>query len=322
MTQPRSELVCTADTPYYHVISRCVRRAFLCGVDTYSGCSFEHRRAWIQDRIYDLTSVFTLDLCAYAIMSNHYHLVVRLRPEDLDRLTDHDVVQRWGKVFSLPMLVQRWLTHGPLSAAETAVVDSLIRIWRARLGDLSWFMRCLNEDVARRANREDGCTGRFWEGRFKSQALLDEKALLACMSYVDLNPVRAGIAETPERADYTAVQQRIRGNDPRGLAPFQSQESTHEASIPFAFPDYLELLNWHSLALTKQDAVVAAPPRILARLAIPENAWRQALNGYRDHFGPAIGPVGKLRLRCRRLHRKWLCGLRGINLLYLNPQPS
>jgi hypothetical protein len=80
---------------------------------------------------------------------------------------------------------------------------------RKRLCSLSWFMARLNLFIARAANKEDKVKKRFWESRFKCQALLDEAAIATCMVYVDLNPIRAGLAGTPEESDYTSIQERI-----------------------------------------------------------------------------------------------------------------
>ena len=110
MPRPRHQLVSISDTPYYHVYSRCVRRAFLCGVDRYSGHSYEHRRQWIEDRIKVLSSLFSIDLCAYAVMSNHYHLVVKLNPAEAEQWSNDDVLERWTAMFRGPLLVQRYRT--------------------------------------------------------------------------------------------------------------------------------------------------------------------------------------------------------------------
>ena len=145
----------------YHCISRCVRRAFLCGVDDYTGINYEHRRAWIADRLKTLSSIFGMEVFAYAVMSNHLHLVIRNRPDLASNWTAQEVAQRWCTLFP------KRDGHGAAAAPSDEVISAFVgdaervTICRERLGDISWFMRCLNEPIARRANREDKCTGRF-----------------------------------------------------------------------------------------------------------------------------------------------------------------
>ncbi|MCA2019119.1 transposase, partial [Vibrio tritonius] len=135
-----------------------------------------------------LANVYLIQICSYAVMSNHYHLVVRIDKESALALSDLEVVERWHAEHQLPPIIHRWLAGEIQSDTEKEVCNRFISEWRERLYSLSWFMRELNYGIAVQANKEDQCTGRFWEGRFKSQALLDEKALLAAMAYVDLNP--------------------------------------------------------------------------------------------------------------------------------------
>ena len=146
MTRPRSELVCVTDTPWYHVVSRCVRRAYLCGQDATTGKSYEHRRGWIEARIRQLSSIFTLDVAAYAVMSNHYHIVVRIDRARAQALSDDAVLSRWTQLFTGPLLVQRYqtpATRAAMDAAELARVQEYAALYRERLCDLSWFMRVL-----------------------------------------------------------------------------------------------------------------------------------------------------------------------------------
>jgi len=104
MTRARRELVDIETTPYYHCICRCVRRAFLCGEDSFTGKSYEHRKPWVLKRLRFLQSIFSVELCAYAIMSNHYHLVVRLNDRVAKDWSEEEVIARWGRLFSLPLL--------------------------------------------------------------------------------------------------------------------------------------------------------------------------------------------------------------------------
>ena len=175
MPKPRKALVSLDDTPYYHCMSRCVRRAFLCGTDAVSGNCYEHRRQFIEDKLLTLSETFAIDICSYAIMSNHYHVVVYVDREQATAWTAKEVVGRWHRLFKGTPLTQRLARNDVLGTAELEAVNHAVSLWRQRLMDISWFFRIINESIARQANAEDHCTGRFWEGRFKSDALLEEE---------------------------------------------------------------------------------------------------------------------------------------------------
>jgi len=163
MPRPRSQLISIEDTPYYHLVSRCVRRTFLCGVDKDSGKSYEHRRQWIENRIRLMSSLFGIDICAYAVMSNHLHIVCKLCPDEIASLSDKQVVSRWTCLFKGSLFIQKWQQGLELMDVEQVLVDHDILEYRERLSSISWFMKCINEPIARQANKEDNCTGHFYE---------------------------------------------------------------------------------------------------------------------------------------------------------------
>ena len=203
MTVARKQLVDLEMTRYYHCISRCVRRAFLCGE------GFEHRKQWIEERIELLARNFAVSVCGFSVLDNHLHVLARLDPGVAEQWSDEDVVRRWIAVYPPrtldvddPKIVQMWVDHECKDAEKVAR-------YRERLKDLGWFMKALKEPLARMANREDDCKGTFWEARYKSIAILDEEALLATCAYIDLNPVAAGIAATPESSEHTSIRQRV-----------------------------------------------------------------------------------------------------------------
>lgn len=309
MPQPRSRQVSLEQTPYYHCVSRCVRRAYLCGKDSQTGFNFEHRRLWIVDRIKLLCSVFAVNLCAYAVMSNHYHIVVRIHADEINQWPDQEVARRWVKIFSGPLLIHQYLSNAELTTAELGHVADLITTWRKRLGDLSWFMRCLNEPIARMANHEDQCTGRFWEGRFRSQALLDARAVLACMAYVDLNPIRAALAKTPEQSDYTSIQERIRYPNNSLLIPFDD-ESDDDIGIPFGLKDYLQLVDWggREIKHNKPGYIPTNTPPVLARLRMDAAPVLGYLGKAEQTTFAALGPVSMLREFALSVGRRFVKG--------------
>ncbi|MFQ3245223.1 MAG: REP element-mobilizing transposase RayT [Arenicella sp.] len=311
MPRARNTIISLDDTPYYHCVARCVRRAFLCGVDHYTGNDYEHRRQWLEEKLHSTAAAFAIKLCAYAVMSNHYHVVLHVRVDLASEWSDRNVVTRWHSLFSGNLLSQRFLSGEPLSDIQRELLSKDIEIWRARLCDISWYMRIVNEAIARKANAEDQCTGRFstiapcivlppaslqsWEGRFKSQALLDERALLACMAYVDLNPVRASMSDSPETSDHTCVKQRI-----DALEKNQPEKKTIESfvgskaeiiGIPFRLIEYVELIDWTERIIRdgKRGAIDDALTSILERLTFNQEAWRVLTTKFEQQFNHWVG---------------------------------
>jgi REP element-mobilizing transposase RayT len=279
-------------------VGQALRRAFLCGVDPYSGQDYEHRRQWVVDRIRLLSSLFAIDVCAYAVMSNHYHLVLKLCPEQFGDVSDDQIMERWCALFKGPLLIQRYRSGESLSSPERSTVSDIVNVWRTKLASISWFMRCLNQPIARQANLEDKCTGKFWGSRFTSQALKSEEALLSCMAYVDLNPVRAGMAASPETSDYTSIKERIHPIFKLNQAIDAQQESGDlldfraplkslmrleggvvdgpQSGLPFAYRDYLALVDWSGRIVRddKRGFIDHELPPILTRLQIAPDQWR------------------------------------------------
>lgn len=314
MTQARKSQVSIEDTPYYHCMGRCVRRAFLCGEDKLTGKDFSHRKQWIIDKLKELTEVYTIEVCAYAIMSNHYHVVLKVNNSQSEQFSDKEVVKRWTKLFNGNVLVQRFIAGQCKSQAEKDKAHQEIQQWRERLADISWFMRCLNESIARQANAEDNCKGRFWEGRFKSQALLNEQAVLSCMIYVDLNPVRAGLSDSLDESEFTSITQRIKAfslsvDKQKTTENSQSSECSgsddspsliklmdfvggqQKEGIPYTFMDYLELADWTGRAIRndKKGFIPDKEPKILHKLDLSPNIWLKTIAQFSEHFYSHLG---------------------------------
>ena len=330
MPRARKEQVSLESTPFYHCMVRCVRRAFLCGKDKDTGKSFDHRKGWIVSRLKQLSTIFSIDICAYAVLSNHYHVVLHVNENQAAQWSEQQVIQRWTALFSCPDIVKRWLANPNLSPAELTVISDIINLWRNRLTDISWFMRCMNETVARQANAEDDCKGRFWEGRFKSQALLDEGALLTCMTYVDLNPIRAGIAKSLEESDFTSIQERLLATA-KSKQSKQSKQKTNvlmkfdgsnhtpiHHAIPFTEKDYFELVDWTSRIIRgdKKGYVPQSVPPILQRLNLDNKEFIRQMKYFNQHFTHAVGAIDKLREHAIRIKKKWLKGITISQSLY------
>jgi len=203
MTQARSKIVDPSVTRWYHCISRCVRRAFLIA----ESHEFD-RKVWLDNRLQELNSIFAVSVAGFSLMDNHLHLLLRIDTEVAESWTPLEVVQRWLRLY--PLRVNRTPVVPSAEDMERLASDiQWVEQKRSRLASLSWFMKCLKEPLSRKVNREEQCRGTFFEGRFKSIAILDEESLLTVAAYIDLNPIAAGICRLPEQSPHTSIKERV-----------------------------------------------------------------------------------------------------------------
>jgi putative transposase len=363
MGLPRSKYVQEGKEGVYHCFSRCVRRAFLYGFDAHTGRDFSHRKAWIVNRLRQIAGIFAVDVCAYAVMENHCHTILRTRPDIAASWSDQEVATRWLALFPKNYR-RRGAAKLPVEEQIRALASCPERITtlRRRLCSLSWFMGQLNEFIARAANKEDGVKGRFWESRFKCKALLDEAAIAACMAYVDLNPIRAGGAKTPEESDFTSIQERIRawrkdtmcpgGAIPRGeqnvhsgtirrdtmtdnaqsdpvdsgdywLCPISS-EVHRRGILSMTAAEYIDLIDksGRMIRSDKRGAIDADLRPILMRIGANPQAWTETISDFGDKFSLVAGVISNLRDFADQMGRRWFKGVRAARVAFALSPPQ
>ena len=312
----------------YHCWSRCCRRAYLLGTDPLTGKDHNHRRQWVIERLQLLVANFVVDVCFLAVLSNHWHVVLRSTPRLVQRMGSWEVARRWLRVFpGRRVLDGQWIEPTEEQVQALAADKEKIETIRKRLSSISWFMSALSEYVARRANREDECSGRFFEGRFSCREIGDEGALLVCGMYVDLNPIRRrsphagrgpsclGLVSHPHRGAASA-QQESDGPTPDGwLAPLTLQadqlgdlpsESGLRASdkglLPISLDEYLRLLDWcgREVRGDKRGAIPADLPPILERLGVVGEELVETVRQFPRCFRRLAGSVSHFTTRAAR----------------------
>ncbi|QDV22498.1 hypothetical protein [Aureliella helgolandensis] len=301
-----------------HVFNRVVRRCFLLGYDPVTGKNYDHRKSWIEELLKQQAKFFAVDILAFSILSNHLHQLLRSRPDVVATWDDTEVARRW-----LMICPQRKGPDGMALEPNEAELNSIrtdpdkLKMIRSRLSDLSWWMRLLCQKIAQKANAEEEIRGKFWESRFKAVRILDEQGLLACAAYVDLNPIRADLAELLEDSDYTSVQRRIAALQEEAadadkqrsdsfLAPLTIDEprkaleptpnpcgkrASDKGFLTMSVQSYIELLDWTARQIVpgKRGSTSTAAPAVLERLQLDAPTWCELVRDFGRLFSLVAG---------------------------------
>ncbi|WP_052329548.1 transposase [Rhodopirellula sp. SWK7] len=318
----RRETIDPNEVVIAHICNRTVRKCFLMGQDATSGKNFDHRKVWIEQYLRQFASQFGIELLGFSILSNHFHLILRPRPDVVASWDNEEVARRW-----MTLCPHRKNTDGspcqPTEPEIKSIAGCPVKCQeiRERLSSISWWMRLLCQRIAMRANREENETGRFWQDRYRATVLTDEASLLACSAYVDLNPIRAAMCDKLEDSEHTSVQRRIKsatssdGGDETNpakegadsfLAPLSIDEGSasigpgvsananrcsDKGFLTMSLEDYLLLLDWtarQSVSGKRGSTPVCVPP-ILKRLGLAESSWFELVSDFGMLFSNVAG---------------------------------
>ncbi len=315
----RAEVFDPSEVAVLHICARVVRRCFLFGVDPVTGINHDHRKVWIEDQLKLLAANFGIDILSFAILSNHFHLILRSRPDVVETWDDSEVARRW--LMLCPNRKKKDRSPEEPNEFELNSIrndpEKLATI-RKRLSDVSWWMRLLCQNIGTRANQEDKQVGKFFQGRYRAVRILDEETLLACAAYVDLNPIRAAMAETLEASEFTSAQRRLQALQAATsiptivttvdsfLSPLTIDEKNHaigpcanqtrercsdKGFLSMSTMDYLELLD-ASARMVRPDKAGYTPSDvapIFERLKLDSDYWRLQINDFGRLFSNVAG---------------------------------
>mgnify|MGYP002623053666 FL=1 len=343
-TCPRSDVVLEGESHFYHVWTRCVRRACLFGSDDQTVGDYTYRRNWILRYLVELCRLFAVEVNFHAEMQNHLHFLLRTRPDLVKLWSDEEVVRRWMAICRL-IRSEDGKTIRELEDAEVQAKlrdpEKVAQI-RQNLSSVSQFMKALCEHIARRANREDDVSGAFFESRFGCRRIENEAGIVICGMYIDLNEIRAGEAKTPETSTHTSAYDRIvaRRQRAEGVAPEKQADcwlselfldprsdayvpgpqpsatgkrASDKGVLPLQLDDYLQLLDWTGRQLVK-DKPGAIPKHlapILERLgmaATKAEQWLDLIANFDKLFTHVVGTSQQLVDRAAEKGRRYFRG--------------
>ncbi len=321
MTYPRSQTISQTEDGHYHIISSCVRGAFL--LNNTEPEKYNLRKKWVQEKMISLSKIFYIDIFGYALMDSHMHIVLGTRYFQADKASRKDVAKRW---LTLHPKRRGKTTPTEKDINELANNKKEVEVCRKKLRDVSWYMKALNQYIARRANLEDNVKGRFWQGRFESIALPESSAILKCLMYVELNPIRAKIAETPETSKFTSCYDRIKAHLARKKAKTNNNSKDKEKDswlaqifdtpkskgiLHMTFEEYLDLLDWtgREIRKDKRGAIPDNLAPILERLGLRTNHWADSFESFRHDFRRVAGSEETIRAYAKKANKKWFHGI-------------